>query len=158
MTSLTKLRPGAFGLLIGAVALSAIGQTIFKGASPPRISATDTQSNVSQAVVTDVEGEGAIAPGSELTYYQYQVDTELDNLVKQIRAAARDGLDNGATIESVNAALYDLTQQPSSAAVTTQKLVLLRQLQSLEDGEAIPTVEPTTLPTVEGYQNELTTD
>lgn len=154
MNFLTKLRPGSFGLLIIALVLSTFARSVFKStAAIPRTS-QDLQGNVSQGAITSSEERGDELDEA-LTYFQYQIDLELENLVRQIRSEARAGLDEGMTVEQIDTALYDLSKSQSSAATTAQRLVLLRQLQTLQDGEAMPQVEAIVNPTVEDYRNEI---
>lgn len=160
MTLLTKLRPGAFGLLILGLMLSTVATSVFKGTQGTS-TASNTKASVNKAEVptpdkAESEAENTdTEANTELTYYQFQIDTEIENLDKLIRSEARKRLDSGVTVEQVQGSLAALANEPQTPENTARKLYLLRILQTLKDSEPLPTVEAVVVPTVEDYQDAI---
>lgn len=154
MNALFKLRPGLFGLLAAAIAISSFSTAISK---TPRTVARDT-GNV-QAAALPSEQPGATAeqaPEVEqpYTYLQYQIDTDLVNLEQTVRNRAADHIDQGRTITELNNLLYDLGQDwRATPEQLVQRLAINRALQTLTDGEPAPTRDAIANPTVEDYKN-----
>jgi hypothetical protein len=156
MTFLTKVKPGAFGLLVFSLMLSTIATTAFKSATRPTVAPVSTQGNITRAAAeaNDAEVSEPIESNT-LTYHDYQIDIELENLARLIKAEARTRLEAGVTQEQVEGALAALANEPATPETTVRRLYLLRTLQTLKGEAPAPEVEPVAIPTVEGYRDEI---
>lgn len=153
MDSLFKLRPGLFGLLSAALALSTMATALSKG---PRVNPGPVRS----ASMAPVEAQEPTAqPEEEETYtwLQYQVDSDLAALETVISNRAAQLLAKGATAQSLNNQLWEVNQgwKPSPDHLV-QRLAINRALQTITDGKpAPPAPAPIKPPTLEDYQNAL---
>jgi hypothetical protein len=154
MNALMKLRPGLFGLLATAIAVSTLATAITK---TPRSTVPST-SKV-QAAALPSEQPGATAeqgeqPGQDYTYLQYQIDTDLVNLEQTVRNRAAEHLAQGRTADDLNNLLWDLGQTwQATPEQVVQRLAINRAMQTLTDGEPTPEKGEIANPTVEGYKN-----
>ena len=164
MTLLTKLRPGAFGLLVFGIMVSTVATSVFKGTQRTHHAPQNTSASVDHAALPQAEAETETTEQpdpeaeTELTYFQYQIDVEIENLDRLIRQAARARLDSGVTTGQVQSSLAALANEPPTAESAARKLYLLRTLQTLKDDEPLPMVEVVEVPTVEDYQDVIATD
>lgn len=158
MNALTKIRPGAFGLVVFGLMLSTVGTSIFKSTQQGTNSAANVPTGQieSAQVPTKPEQDSADQPEPDtaLTYHQYSIDVEISNLDKLVRSAARDRLDAAVTADMVKSSLEEVTP-PATPEDSARRLYLLRILRTLEDSEPLPTVEAVELPTVEGYRDVI---
>jgi type II secretory pathway pseudopilin PulG len=162
MNVLAKLRPGAFGLVILGLLLSTVATSMFK-ATGGSASTSNTKAavNTAQAPATDGESDTDATQEPEqveLTFHEYAIETEISNLDKLVRTAARERLDAGVTADQVKGSLAALADQPPTPETTARKLYLLRALRTLEDSEPLPAVEAVESPTVEGYKDAIGAD
>jgi len=154
MNPLFKLRPGLFGLLMAAIAVSTFSTALTK---TPRTTTAPTQ--VSQASVMaapeqpGAAQEQAIEPAT--TYLQYQVDTDLSNLETLVKNRAANLLEQGFDSQKLNDRLWDLNQVwEGSPDQVVERVAIVRAMQTLVDGEQPPTPGELVNPTLEGYQSE----
>jgi hypothetical protein len=154
MNVLMKLRPGLFGLLATAIAISTLATAVTK---TPRSTVPST--GKVQAAALPSEQPGATAeqgeqPEQDYTYLQYQIDTDLVNLEQTVRNRAAEHLAQGRTADDLNNLLWDLGQTwQATPEQVVQRLALNRALQTLTDGEPAPDKGEIVNPTVEGYKN-----
>lgn len=151
MSLITKIRPGAFGLLLLSISLSTIATTAFKSTTRPTVAPASTQGNIARAAAGDAEADNPDSP----TYHEYQIEIELENLARLIKAEARTRLDAGVTQEQVDGAIAALANEPATPENTARRLYLLRTLQTLKGEAAPPEVEAIEIPTVEGYRDAI---
>ncbi|WP_190517025.1 hypothetical protein [Leptolyngbya subtilissima] len=151
MNALFKLRPGLFGLLATAIAISSFSTAISK---TPRTVARST-GNVQSAALPSEQSEATAQQGEQAyTYLQYQIDTDLVNLEQTVRNRAADYIDQGRTAADLNNLLYDLGQTwQASPEQLVQRLAINRAMQTLADGEPAPEKGAIATPTVEGFKN-----
>lgn len=154
MNALLKLRPGLFGLLAAAIAISTFSTAVSK---TPRTVTRSTGTTQAAALPTEQAGETpeqATEAEQPYTYLQYQLDTDLVNLEQTVRNRAAAHLDQGRTAADLNNMLYDLGQYwRSTPEQLIQRLAINRAIQTLADGEPAPTAGAITNPTVEGFKN-----
>lgn len=158
MNALLKLRPGLFGLLAAAIALSTMATAITKTPRTATRSTGPTQAAAlptEQAAATAEQGE---QPEQAYTYLQFQIDTDLANLEQTVKDRAVAHIDQGRTAAELNDRLYELSQVwRATPEQIVQRLAINRALQSLVDGEPAPTTGPIVNPTVEDYRNVSST-
>ncbi|MBE9160672.1 hypothetical protein IQ265_28185 [Nodosilinea sp. LEGE 06152] len=159
MNALLKLRPGLFGLLGTAIAVSSFSTAISKAPRP-----TGPSRSVQSAALRSEqapEQPGATAeqasqdePEQAYTYLQYQIDTDLVNLEQTVRNRAAAHLEQGKTAADLNNLLYDLGQDwKATPEQLIQRLAINRAMQTLADGEPAPTTGAIANPTVEGFKD-----
>lgn len=151
MNALFKLRPGLFGLLAAAIAISSFSTAISK---TPRPTARST-GNVQAAALPSEKPQATEQQGEQAySYLQYQIDTDLVNLEQTVRNRAADYLDQGRTAADLNNLLYDLGQDwQATPEQLVQRLAINRAMQTLADSEPAPTKGAIANPTVEGFKN-----
>jgi|GEM_PF-4834690 len=160
MNALLKLRPGLFGLLFAAIALSSLSTAIGK---TPRPTARST-GNVQSGALPSEQPEATAEPASQdeqpvYTYLQYQIDTDLVNLEQTVRNRAAAHLEQGKTEPDLNNLLYDLGQTwQGTPEQLTQRLAIHRAMQTIKDGEPAPAAGAIQNPTVEDFQNVSATE
>ncbi|MEO0985988.1 MAG: hypothetical protein AAFY20_10600 [Cyanobacteria bacterium J06639_14] len=157
MNFLLKFRPGIFGLLVLAIAVSTCGQAAFKARAPVYVADSRNSQVTNKASVPTDESEATPEEPEvpELTYYDYQIEVELRNLMELIKAEARDRIDADITAEQINGSLAQIADEPATPESTARKLYLLRALQTIKDGEVLPEPGPITTPTIEDYRHEI---
>ena len=160
MNALFKLRPGLFGLLLGAIAISSFSHAVTRPPRPtggPVMESSvqgDRPTEAAQAPElpepeTDLEYEPEV-----LTYLQYQIDVDLTNLEQTIRNRAADHIDQGRSQSDLNDLLYELGQEwRATPEQLVQRLAINRALQTITDGEPAPNRDAIINPTVEDYRN-----
>jgi len=153
MNALFKLRPGLFGLLAAAIAVSTFSTAIGKTPRPAGPSST-IQAAALPSENARATAEQAEQPPDDYTYLQYQIDTDLVNLEQTVRNRAAAHLEQGRTAADLNNLLYDLGQSwQATPEQVVQRLAINRALQTLVDGESAPTKGAIANPTVEGFKN-----
>jgi hypothetical protein len=156
MNALFKLRPGLFGLLFAAIALSSFSHAVNR---PPRGTPPRPGPVVEAALRPDGETSGETAeqaPEAEqpYTYLQFQIDTDLVNLEQTVRNRAAAHLDQGHTAADLNNLLWELGQDwRATPEQLIQRLALNRALQTLADGEPAPAAGAIVNPTVEAFRD-----
>ena len=167
MNALFKLRPGLFGLLLGAIAISSFSHAVTR---PPRpTGAPVMESSVQRDRPTEEPSEPLPEPETDLeyepetdleyepdvlTYLQYQIDVDLTNLEQTIRNRATDHIDQGRSQADLNNLLYALGKDwRATPEQLVQRLAINRALQTITDGEPAPTRDAIVNPSVEDYRN-----
>lgn len=162
MNALLKLKPGLFGLLLGAIAISSFAHAISR---PPRGTGGPVGEASMRPDAVEVEPETETLPEPEtpleyepeqLTYLQYQIEVDLGNIEQTIRNRAADHLDKGRSQADLNNLLFSLGQDwRATPEQLVQRLAINRALQTITDGEPAPNRDAVIDPTVEDYRREL---
>lgn len=149
MDNLFKVRPGLFGLLAAALAISTVATGLSKGPRP-------NPSAVRTASLAPAEAQEAPEQEPDYTWLQYQVDADLAALETVISNRAAQLLAKGATADSLNDQLWDVNQgwKPTPERLVA-RLAINRALQTITDGKPAPAPVPIHAPTMEDYQNAL---
>ena len=159
MNALFKLRPGLFGLLLGAIAISSFSHAVTR---PPRpTGGAVMESSVQRDRPTEEPSEPLPEPETDLeyepevlTYLQYQIDVDLTNLEQTIRNRAADHIDQGRSQADLNNLLYALGKDwRATPEQLVQRLAINRALQTITDGEPAPNRDAIVNPSVEDYRN-----
>lgn len=144
-------KPGLFGLLSAALAISTIATGLSKGPRPAPPVRTATMAPAEAQDAPPQEGE------EHYTWLQYQVDADLKALETVISNRASQLLAKGATAQSLNNQLWEVNQgwKPTPDRLV-QRLAINRALQTIADGKpAPPAPAPITPPTMEDYKNAV---
>jgi hypothetical protein len=154
INALFKLRPGLFGLLFAAIAISSFATAVSKAPRPAASTGSIAEAKL-PSEQPKATAEQAVEPDAEpYTYLQYQIDTDLVNLERLVKNRAAGLLEQGKNESDLNNLLYDLAQEwQATPEQTVQRLAINRALQTLVDGESAPSFDAIVNPTVEDYRN-----